>query len=37
VSSKQRLWSGVALVAVTLLLLPFALSYAGTAWVRSPA
>jgi branched-chain amino acid transport system permease protein len=28
------LWAGVALVAVTLLLLPFALSLAGTAWVR---
>ena len=27
-------WAGVALVAVTLLLLPFALSQAGTAWVR---
>ena len=30
----KLLWAGVALVAVTLLLLPFALSYAGTAWVR---
>jgi branched-chain amino acid transport system permease protein len=28
------LWAGIALVAVSLLLLPFALSYAGTAWVR---
>jgi branched-chain amino acid transport system permease protein len=28
------IWAGVALVAVTLLLLPFALSQAGTAWVR---
>ena len=28
------LWAGIALVAVTLLLLPFALSQAGTAWVR---
>jgi branched-chain amino acid transport system permease protein len=27
-------WAGVALVGVTLLLLPFALSLAGTAWVR---
>jgi branched-chain amino acid transport system permease protein len=27
-------WAGVALLAVTLLLLPFALSQAGTAWVR---
>ena len=27
-------WAGVALVAATLLLLPFALSLAGTAWVR---
>jgi branched-chain amino acid transport system permease protein len=31
---QQRIWFGVALVALTLLLLPFALSYAGTAWVR---
>ena len=28
------LWTGIGLVAVTLLLLPFALSQAGTAWVR---
>jgi len=27
-------WAGIALVAVSLLLLPFALSLAGTAWVR---
>ena len=27
-------WAGIALVGVTLLLLPFALSQAGTAWVR---
>jgi branched-chain amino acid transport system permease protein len=27
-------WAGVALIAVTLLLLPFALQQAGTAWVR---
>ncbi len=30
----KLLWPGVALIAITLLLLPFALSYAGTAWVR---
>ncbi len=30
----KRIWAGVALVAVALLLLPFALSHAGTAWVR---
>jgi branched-chain amino acid transport system permease protein len=30
----NRVWAGVALVAVALLLLPFALSQAGTAWVR---
>ncbi len=29
-----RVWIGVALVAVSLLLLPFALSQVGTAWVR---
>ena len=29
-----RVWAGVALVVVSLLLLPFALAYAGTAWVR---
>jgi branched-chain amino acid transport system permease protein len=29
-----KLWAGVALLAVTLLLLPFALSHVGTAWVR---
>jgi branched-chain amino acid transport system permease protein len=28
------LWAGIALVALTLLLLPFALTLAGTAWVR---
>ena len=27
-------WAGIALIAVTLLLLPFALAQAGTAWVR---
>ncbi|HUK04015.1 MAG TPA: ABC transporter ATP-binding protein [Burkholderiales bacterium] len=31
---RPRVWAGVALVATTLLLLPFALSLAGTAWVR---
>ena len=31
---RKLLWPGVALIAVSLLLLPFALSYAGTAWVR---
>ena len=30
----QRAWFGVALVAAALLVLPFALSLAGTAWVR---
>jgi branched-chain amino acid transport system permease protein len=29
-----KAWFGIALVAAALLLLPFALSYAGTAWVR---
>ena len=29
-----RVWVGVAIAGVALLLLPFALSYAGTAWVR---
>jgi branched-chain amino acid transport system permease protein len=29
-----KAWLGIALVAAALLLLPFALSYAGTAWVR---
>jgi branched-chain amino acid transport system permease protein len=32
--NARAAWAGVALVAATLLLLPFALSYAGTAWVR---
>jgi branched-chain amino acid transport system permease protein len=31
---RRLVWIGVALVAITLLLLPFALSHAGTAWVR---
>ena len=30
----RRVWIGVALVAATLLVLPFALTQAGTAWVR---
>ena len=30
----KLLWPGVVLIAISLLLLPFALSYAGTAWVR---
>ncbi|HVP07975.1 MAG TPA: ABC transporter ATP-binding protein [Burkholderiales bacterium] len=30
----RRVWAGVVLVAVALLVLPFALSQAGTAWVR---
>ena len=29
-----RVWAGVVIAGVALLLLPFALSYAGTAWVR---
>jgi branched-chain amino acid transport system permease protein len=29
-----RVWIGTALVVISLLLLPFALAYAGTAWVR---
>jgi branched-chain amino acid transport system permease protein len=33
-SKRHAVWVGVALVAIALLLLPFALSYAGTAWVR---
>jgi len=33
-SGGPRVWTGIALVAVALLLLPFALSLAGTAWVR---
>ena len=31
---RKLLWLGIGLIAVTLLLLPFALSQAGTAWVR---
>jgi branched-chain amino acid transport system permease protein len=30
----RRSWIGIALVAATLLVLPFALAYVGTAWVR---
>ena len=33
-AAPARVWAATALVAVALLLLPFALSYAGTAWVR---
>ena len=33
-SGARRAWIGVALVGAALLLLPFALSMAGTAWVR---
>jgi len=33
-STGKRVWIGVALLAVSLLLLPFALSHVGTAWVR---
>ena len=32
--SPARVWLGAALVAAALLALPFALAYAGTAWVR---
>jgi branched-chain amino acid transport system permease protein len=34
VKAPARVWAGVALVAAALLCLPFALAYAGTAWVR---
>jgi branched-chain amino acid transport system permease protein len=34
VKAPPRVWIGVALVAAALLALPFALAYAGTAWVR---
>jgi branched-chain amino acid transport system permease protein len=33
-SIPLRVWAGAALVIAVLLALPFALSYAGTAWVR---
>ena len=32
--TPRRLWLGTALIGLTLLALPFALAYAGTAWVR---
>ena len=32
--SGKWVWAGIALIGITLLLLPFALSQAGTAWVR---
>jgi branched-chain amino acid transport system permease protein len=32
--TPHRVWLGTALVGLTLLALPFALTYAGTAWVR---
>jgi branched-chain amino acid transport system permease protein len=32
--NSNWVWAGIALVALSLLLLPFALSQAGTAWVR---
>jgi branched-chain amino acid transport system permease protein len=32
--SRRWVWVGFALIAVTLLLMPFALQQAGTAWVR---
>ena len=32
--APPRVWIGVLLVVASLLLLPFALAYAGTAWVR---
>jgi len=32
--NPQLAWAGIALVAATLLVLPFALTYAGTFWVR---
>jgi branched-chain amino acid transport system permease protein len=34
VKQGKWVWAGVALITLTLLLLPFALSQAGTAWVR---
>ena len=33
-SNRNRAWMGLLLVAVTLVLLPWALAYVGTAWVR---
>ena len=32
--SGKWVWAGIALIAIALLLLPFALAQAGTAWVR---
>ena len=32
--TPHRLWLGTTLIGLTLLALPFALAYAGTAWVR---
>jgi len=32
--APRRVWVGTLLIALSLLALPFALSYAGTAWVR---
>ena len=32
--APPRVWAGVVLVAAALIVLPFALAYAGTAWVR---
>jgi branched-chain amino acid transport system permease protein len=34
VKAPPRVWIGTILVAAALLMLPFALAYAGTAWVR---
>ncbi len=34
VATPRRIWIATALVAAVLIALPFALSYAGTAWVR---
>src|SRR5207248_11522116 len=34
VKTPPRVWAGFILVAVALIGLPFALAYAGTAWVR---
>jgi branched-chain amino acid transport system permease protein len=31
---KKLVWAGIALIAITLALLPFALAQAGSAWVR---
>ena len=32
--TPARIWVGAALIVISLLVLPFALAYAGTAWVR---